>query len=159
MGVALFPTLCCGCHHRSTMLHVSSLFLRTLFCLMSALGPWSTVFIFPLRLAYKCITCCLTQEVQGPTSAIPGRLPEIIHGRVVPSPLSIVWARLNHDTWELLVRWVGFSLADATWEQLEDFRQSYPYSNSWTSCFVERVVMLWTYLWARRTSAASAMGP
>lgn len=49
-----------------------------------------------------------------------------MHGRVVPSRLSIVWARLNCGTWELPVQWLGCSSADAIWECLDDFQQRYP---------------------------------
>lgn len=56
----------------------------------------------------------------------PVALPPLVHGRVLPAPSQVVKARLNRGTWELLVKWEGRSAADATWEQLNWFREAYP---------------------------------
>jgi hypothetical protein len=59
-----------------------------------------------------------------PDQVVP--LPTILHGKVLPSPEKIVRARLNRGIWELLVKWIGRSYADTTWEQVEDFKQQFP---------------------------------
>jgi hypothetical protein len=63
-------------------------------------------------------------EGTAPTAIVP--LPEILHGRVIPTPDKVLKARLNRGVWELLVHWVGRPASDAPWEQLEDFTQKYP---------------------------------
>ena len=63
-------------------------------------------------------------EGTAPTAIVP--LPEILHGRVIPTPNKVLKARLNRGVWELLVHWVGRPASDASWEQLEDFTQKYP---------------------------------
>ena len=50
----------------------------------------------------------------------------MFHGSVLPKPAKVVHARLNRGTWELLVQWEGRTAADATWEQLQEFKKSYP---------------------------------
>ena len=68
----------------------------------------------------------LLKKFEGaPPSAVP-LLPPLVHGRVLPSPEKVVRARLNRGMWQLLVRWVGRSAADATWEALEEFVKLYP---------------------------------
>ena len=53
-------------------------------------------------------------------------LPDILRGRVIPSPSQVVRARLNRGRWELLVHWDGRCAADATWEPIADFKERYP---------------------------------
>lgn len=53
-------------------------------------------------------------------------LPNILHGRVVPTPAKIVKSRLRRSVCELLVHWQGLSSVDATWVSLPEFRRSYP---------------------------------
>jgi hypothetical protein len=64
-------------------------------------------------------------EGTAPSQLVP--LPDILHGRVIPSPDKVVKARLNRGIWELLVQWVGRAATDASWEQLEEFKQQYPH--------------------------------
>jgi hypothetical protein len=45
--------------------------------------------------------------VRTPPVGDPVKLPSLIHGRVVPNPLKIIRARLNHELWEFLVHWEG----------------------------------------------------
>jgi hypothetical protein len=53
-------------------------------------------------------------------------LPYLRHGRVLPTPDTILRVRLNQGVWELLVKWTGRSAAYATLEQLEDFKSQFP---------------------------------
>jgi hypothetical protein len=64
-------------------------------------------------------------EGTAPSQVVP--LPDILHGHVIPSLDKVVKARLNRGVWELLVQWVGRAAADASWEQLEEFKQQYPH--------------------------------
>jgi len=59
-----------------------------------------------------------------PPSAVPA-LPPLVHGRVLPTPETVLRACLNRGVWQLLVHWVGRPAADATWELLEDFVKTY----------------------------------
>jgi hypothetical protein len=63
-----------------------------------------------------------------PSSAEPVPLPSMVHGRVVPVPLSVLRARLYRGVWDLLVQWEGQSAADAdaSWTALEDFKKIHP---------------------------------
>jgi hypothetical protein len=56
----------------------------------------------------------------APPTEIP-QLPPIQHGRVLPTPLKVLRARLNRGRWEVLVQWLGCLPADATWELVEEF--------------------------------------
>jgi hypothetical protein len=38
----------------------------------------------------------------------------------------VVRVRPTLDSWELLVRWVDRDAGDATWEQLDQFKEAYP---------------------------------
>ena len=60
----------------------------------------------------------------SPSTTVP--LPPIIHGRAVPAPAAVIRARPSRSSWDLLVQWQGQSDADATWEPLEQFKESHP---------------------------------
>jgi hypothetical protein len=64
----------------------------------------------------------LLKKFEGTALSQVVPLPDILHGRVIPSPNKVVKARLNRGVWELLVQWVGRAAADASWEQLEEFK-------------------------------------
>lgn len=59
-------------------------------------------------------------EGSAPAHMVP--LPEMLHGRVIPTLEKTIRAQLNKGVWELLVKWTLRSEADTTWEQIEDFR-------------------------------------
>lgn len=63
----------------------------------------------------------LLKKFQGvpPVEIVP--LPDLLHGRVIPTPEKVVRARLNRGIWELLVPWAGCSAADASWEKMTEF--------------------------------------
>lgn len=63
-------------------------------------------------------------EGEAPTQVIP--LPELLNGRVIPTPEKVLRARLNHGVWEVLVKWTGQSTTDTSWEQMDDFKRRYP---------------------------------
>ena len=69
----------------------------------------------------------LLKKFEGtvPTQLVP--LPPLLHGRVIPSPEKVLRARLNRGVWELLVKWVGRSEADTSWEEVEAFKRQYPH--------------------------------
>lgn len=60
----------------------------------------------------------------SPTSVVP--LPDLLHGRAVPTPEKVLRARLNRGVWELLVQWVGRPWSEASWEPLLKFKTTYP---------------------------------
>jgi hypothetical protein len=68
----------------------------------------------------------LLKKYEGcvPDQMVP--LPDLLRGKVVPTPEKVLRARLNRGVWEVLVKWVGRAAADTTWEQVEDFKNTYP---------------------------------
>jgi hypothetical protein len=54
-----------------------------------------------------------------------------------------VRAKPTGNSWELLVRWEGSSLAEATWEQLEPFKEAYPDFQLEDKLFCQEGEMLW----------------
>jgi hypothetical protein len=78
----------------------------------------------------------LLKKYDGPVPDQVVPLPAVFHGKVLPSPEKIIWARLNRGVWELLVKWTWRSDADTTWEQLEDFKQQFPHVELTDELFV-----------------------
>jgi hypothetical protein len=66
------------------------------------------------------------KKFEGTLPEVAPPLPQIVRGRTVPVPQAVVRAKPTGNSWELLVRWEGSSLAEATWEQLEPFKEAYP---------------------------------
>ncbi|KAG8078606.1 hypothetical protein GUJ93_ZPchr0007g4874 [Zizania palustris] len=62
-------------------------------------------------------------EGEAPVEVVP--LPDILNGKVLPTPTQVVRARLNRGVWELLIQWKGQAPSDASWEQLEDFKRRF----------------------------------
>jgi hypothetical protein len=44
---------------------------------------------------------------------------------VLPQP-EVLQGCLNHDMWEILVKWMGQAAVDATWEKVPEFTDAYP---------------------------------
>jgi hypothetical protein len=65
------------------------------------------------------------KKFEGDAPSLVAPLPPVVHGRAVPVSAKVVRARLTKDSWELLVRWVGRDAADATWEELAPFKETY----------------------------------
>jgi hypothetical protein len=68
----------------------------------------------------------LLKKFEGtpPDQLVP--FPQLLHGRVIPTPEKIVRAHLNRGVWELMVKWQGQAEVDTSWEQVEDFKRQYP---------------------------------
>lgn len=66
------------------------------------------------------------KRFHGDLPATQVQLPPIRNGRVLPTPEIIRRAHLNRGKWELLVKWMGRTAGDATWEALDEFRELYP---------------------------------
>lgn len=66
----------------------------------------------------------LLKKFEGQPPATLAPLPNLYHGRALPSPLEVLRSRLNR--WELLVHWADRAATDPTWEMLEDFAKTYP---------------------------------
>ena len=94
----------------------------------------------------------LLKKFEGtpPTSVVP--LPDLLNGRVLPSPEKVVRARLNRGVWELLVQWIGRAPSDATWENLLEFKSAYPSVQLEDALFVGEGEMLSTVLWVASTT-------
>jgi hypothetical protein len=66
------------------------------------------------------------KKFNGAPPATPATLPPIKHGRILPEPEKVLRARLNHDMWEIMVKWAGQAAANATWEQVPEFKKAFP---------------------------------
>jgi hypothetical protein len=79
----------------------------------------------------------------APTAIAP--LPPIVCGRTVLMPQEVVHAKPTANSWELLVKWQGRTAAEASWEQLDAFKEPTRTSSLRTSCFARRGEMLWIH--------------
>jgi hypothetical protein len=86
----------------------------------------------------------LLKKFEGTTPSQVVPLPDILHGRVIPSPAKVVKALLNRGVWELLVQWVGRAAVDASWEQLEEFKCQFPHIQLADELFIWEGEMLST---------------
>jgi len=68
----------------------------------------------------------LLKAYRGEPPAAPPALPPTDDGRLLPGPAKVLKAQQRRGVWHLLVQWDGLPLEDATWEQLEEFRQQFP---------------------------------
>jgi hypothetical protein len=74
-------------------------------------------------------------EGAAPKQIVP--LPDLLHGRVLPTPDRVLRARLNKGVWELLVQWTGQPAANATWQPLEDFKVQFSWVELADELFVD----------------------
>jgi len=62
----------------------------------------------------------------GTPPTTPPPLPDIKHGSVVPAPDRVTQTRLARGVRQVLVYWRGEPASSATWEDLDEFRTTYP---------------------------------
>jgi hypothetical protein len=86
------------------------------------------------------------KKFEGTPPAEPAPLPPIVRGRAVAQPDNVMRARPAGSSWELLVRWQGRSMAEATWEPLQQFKEDYPDVKLEDELFRQEGVVLWTPL-------------
>jgi hypothetical protein len=86
------------------------------------------------------------KKFEGTPPAEPAPLPPIVRGRAVAQPNSVVRARPVGSSWELLVRWQEKSIAKATWEPLQQFKEDYLDVKLEDELFCQEGVVLWTPL-------------
>ncbi|KAF8650207.1 hypothetical protein HU200_064063 [Digitaria exilis] len=67
----------------------------------------------------------LLKPFEGVPPVTVSPLPDLLHGRVAPTPEKVLKARLNRSDWELLIQWVGRTAADASWEPFLEFKATY----------------------------------
>jgi hypothetical protein len=79
----------------------------------------------------------LLKTYDGPPPNAPQPLPPLLHGKVVPTPIKAIRARRARDTWQVLIQWEGMSAADASWEDLANFREHHPSFQLEDELFVE----------------------
>jgi len=68
----------------------------------------------------------LLKKFVGAPPATPPPLPTTHHGAVTPEPEEAVRYWLARGVRQVLIRWKGQSAADATWEDVADFRDKFP---------------------------------
>jgi hypothetical protein len=68
----------------------------------------------------------LLKKFEGTNLVALVPLPDILHGRVIPTPDKVLKARLNRGVWEIQVQWAGRAASDVSWEDLQEFKQCYP---------------------------------
>jgi hypothetical protein len=66
------------------------------------------------------------KKFNGTPPATPPPLPDIKHGAVVPAPDRVTQARVARGVRQVLVFWRGEPASSASWEDLDEFRASYP---------------------------------
>ena len=92
---------------------------------------------------------------QGPVPTQIVSLPPVVHGRAVPIPEKVVRAKPTASSWDLLVQWAGRDAADATWEQLDQFKESYLDFKLEDELFCQGAEVLWTTSLARSSTAGT----
>lgn len=60
----------------------------------------------------------------APSSSPP--LPPLENGRLLHTPEHVLHAAIRCGVWHVLVQWGGTANEDATWEPVQQFRDSYP---------------------------------
>jgi hypothetical protein len=78
-----------------------------------------------------------------PPSSVPP-LPAIMRGHVVPTPEAVVHTQPTQASWEVLVRWQGHTMGEATWETIENFKEAYPEFQLTDDLFQRQGEVLWT---------------
>jgi hypothetical protein len=68
----------------------------------------------------------LLKKFEGTSPATLVPLPDILRGKVIPTPDKLLKAQLNRGVWEIQVQWVGHAASDVLWEDLQEFKQRYP---------------------------------
>jgi hypothetical protein len=68
----------------------------------------------------------MLKPYQGAPPSSPPALPELHHGRVIPSPRQVLKARLSRGIREVLVQWAGLPDSDASWKPLVQFKEQFP---------------------------------
>jgi hypothetical protein len=63
------------------------------------------------------------KKFEGTSPSTTPPLPSIVHCHVVPVPERVMRAR---PTWDLLVQWQGHTIADASCQELAQFKEAYP---------------------------------
>jgi hypothetical protein len=68
----------------------------------------------------------LLKPHKGAPPSTPGVLPPTVHGCACPQPAKVIKGRLARGVQQLLVRWDDQSAANATWVELQAFKQAFP---------------------------------
>lgn len=68
----------------------------------------------------------LLKPFHGESPTTMANLPSALDGEVLPTLATILRARLNRGKWEVLVQWTGLADTGATWEDVQEFYNSYP---------------------------------
>jgi hypothetical protein len=68
----------------------------------------------------------LLKPYHGTTPNGSGVLPPTQHGRAIPQLAEVITGCLARGVHELLVRWTGQAVADATWVELGTFKRDFP---------------------------------
>jgi hypothetical protein len=98
-----------------------------LFCVVERVGAVAYRLALPpgSRL-HSVFHVVFLKEFVGEPPTTVDQLPPIQHGRVLPTPLKVLRARLNRGRWEILVQWAGCPPADTTWEMADEFAEQHP---------------------------------
>ena len=68
----------------------------------------------------------LLKPHRGDPPASSGVLPPTQDGRILPAPDRALQALQRRGVWQVLIKWRGMAVDDATWERLDEFKIAYP---------------------------------
>jgi hypothetical protein len=68
----------------------------------------------------------LLKQFHGTPPATRPPLPPIHNGRVLLKPQRVLGSKVRQGTWHVLIQWDGMPSSEATWEPVDQFRQTFP---------------------------------
>jgi hypothetical protein len=79
----------------------------------------------------------LLKQFHGTPPATRPPLPPIHNGRVLLKPQRVLGSKVRQGTWHVLIQWDGMPSSEATWEPVDQFRQTFPVFQLEDELFVE----------------------
>jgi hypothetical protein len=82
--------------------------------------------LLPDAKIHNVLHAVFLKKFGGQPPMVTPPLPLVVHGHVVPTLECVVCARSTAMPWELLVQWQGRTTAEATWEEMQQFKEVHP---------------------------------
>jgi hypothetical protein len=68
----------------------------------------------------------LLKPFKGTPPATTPQLPALHNGRVLLQPDRVLGSNIRQGRWHVLIQWSGMPSSEATWEQVDTFREAFP---------------------------------